>query len=123
MLINTERDSTTPFISSLLTYAKNIVDSLSEKKAAEVVMSELKGQAASLALQGSFSHYFYLSTITNKYCIINCHSCLLELRARLMKKEYSGNLVANGLFQQIQDADQRQCRNIYFCDRRVMLTV
>lgn len=43
--------------------------------------------------------------------------------ARLMKKEYSGNLVANGLLQQIQDADQRQCCNSYICDRTAMLTV
>ena len=31
--------------------------------------------------------------------------------------------MANGLFPQIQDADQRLCRNICFSDRKAMLTV
>lgn len=38
------------------------------------------------------------------------------------KKQYAGNLIANGLFQQIQDADQRQ-HYISFSDRKTMVTV
>lgn len=38
------------------------------------------------------------------------------------KGEYSGNLMANGLFQ-LQKADQRQCHNISFPDKEEMLTV
>lgn len=60
-------------------------------------------QAASLPIQkglSGVSHYFYLCTITHKYFIMNGHSGLLELGAGRLKKEYSGNLVANGFFQQ-----------------------
>lgn len=54
--------------------------------------------------------------------MINGHSHLLELGTRLFKKQYSGNPMANGLFQQIQDGDQRQCCNISFSDRKGMVT-
>lgn len=42
-------------------------------------------------------------------------------RGVIVKKEYSGNLMANGTLP--QDADQRLCRHISFSDKKATLTV